>query len=214
MSSDAAANEEAASIPAEQALAELDALLARAERSKLDARACARLVELVEVVPGRLRALGLALADQRTAAAVDALLALPAQAPGVIEGCFQALRAGIRRVRRDGEPFPALVALDFRHSRARAFPDLLARAQAAFPGRLERLVVEGRSIYRIALAPHDVTAPEELATLHGRLSKLKGTRLWLNGWCFAQDGPMRGPAQVHLLRAWLEWASTAERGES
>jgi hypothetical protein len=48
---------------------------------------------------------------------------------------------------------------------------------------------------------------QDVQWLHGRLGRLRGTRLWLNGWCFPVDGAWRAPIQVHLVRAWLSWAA-------
>lgn len=196
-----------------QALAEVDALLA----GPLDAGPCARLAALTAEVPGRARAIVGALAAARSGAAVDALLTLPPTTPGVVEGVHQAIRLGVRRIIGDAAA-PELLALEFRGSRSRAFPDLLARAIAAFPS-LERLEVAGELWYRIALGPGDDRRAlrrvlgghaHDLVYLHGRLGRLRGTRLWLNGWCLATAGPWTPAHQVHWIRAWIDRALAAE----
>lgn len=195
-------------------LGALDDLLARGHAGALDAEACDRCVTLTPAAPGRLRDVAEMLAAQRSAPAVEALLRLPVRTPGVIEGVFQAIAHGVARVREDGRAFERRLALDFRHARARDFSQLLARAHAAAthePGgavHFERLTVDERPHYRLRIRPG--TWPAGLAGdvqwLHRRLVRLRGTRLWLNGWCFPQDGPVRGPAQTHLVDAWLDWA--------
>ena len=190
------------------ALAELDAVLAAPR--PLAPRACARLLDLLPLVPGRRRQVAEALARDLTPAAVDALLHLaPQAAPGVAVAVHRAIRAGICRD-LDGHPAPHLLALDFRPSRARAFPPLLARAQAAFGPWLDRLRVGDQRWYRLALWPspalrrHLATHGQDLLWLHAHLGKLRGARLWLNGWCIPAAGPWSHPTQVHLVHAWLD----------
>ncbi|MEZ4454481.1 MAG: hypothetical protein R3B09_33830, partial [Nannocystaceae bacterium] len=196
-----------------QALAEVDALLAE----PLVAASCDRLAALTAEVPGRARAIVRALAEARHGAAVDALLRLPPSAPGVVEAVYQAIRLGVRR-ELGGALCAEHLALEFRGSRARAFPDLLARALAAFPA-LERLEVDGERCYRITIGPEPerralrrlVSGHEgDLLYLHGRLGRLRGTRLWINGWCLPADGPWTPAHQVHWIRAWLDRATADE----
>lgn len=196
-----------------QALAEVDALL----DGPLGAAACARLAALTAEVPGRARAIASALAAAQSGGAVDALLSLPPTTPGVVEGVYQAIRVGVCRLLGDTVA-PEHLALEFRSSRSRAFPDLLARALAAFPA-LERLEVAGERWYRIALGPEDDRRAlrrrlgghtQDLLYLHGRLGRLRGTRLWLNGWCLPTDGPWTPAHQVHWIRAWIDRALAAE----
>lgn len=205
------------------ALHELDALLAR---PTLDDRDIARLAALALLTPGRLRAVVAALAAVDSAAAVDALLTFP-QVPGALEAVARALARGLTRALvpgASGEPpvrAPVFLALDFRSSRARPFPDLLRRAQllAATPGdafRLDVLRVDARPAYRLSFWP-DTLAPRpraalaraslpDLALLHARLARVRGTRLWLSGFCLDAAGPVSPAAQSHLLRAWLTWS--------
>ncbi|MEZ4382515.1 MAG: hypothetical protein R3A79_14355 [Nannocystaceae bacterium] len=197
---------------ATDALAELEACLAE----PLDAAVCARIAELAREVPGRQRQVISRLAEDRTGAGVDALLRFPPTTPGVVEGVYHALRLGITR-ELDGRPCPEQLALEFRRSRARAFPELLAHAEAAFPEHLERLELDGAPAYRLSIW----TGPRrqhlrdllrahggDLLYLHGRLARLRGARLWLNGWVFASDGPWTAAHQVHLVRAWVDHASS------
>lgn len=125
-------------------------------------------------------------------------------------------------------PVPAdshavLLALDFRSSRARGFPDLVARAQtlaARGPAaEFAALDVDGRRHYRLAyftgrcspaaLATQLRAAHLDLGWLHARLLRLRGSRLWLGGWRFDSDDRLGPAAQGQLLQAWLRWA---ERG--
>lgn len=201
--------------PRSEAAEALELLLARARRAALTAEDCQRLLEHVTLVPGRLRQVAHALSAQRDAAAVDALLQLPPHVPGVVEGASAAIAAGVARRRRDGEPCPPLLALDFRRSRAKGFGEVLARAQQAFGPELEHLDVDGQLTHRVTvregrgtLAGRVAALAQDVQWLHARTGRLKGTRLWLNGWCFPVDGPWRAPIQVHLLRAWLSWAAS------
>jgi hypothetical protein len=105
--------------------------------------------------------------------------------------------------------------MDFHHSRARWFHDAVRRAFAVFGDGLEHLRVDGKAAYRIrlhaergTLAGRAAAAAHDVQWLHERLGRLKSTRLWLNGWRFAGDGPLRPPAQVHLVRGWLSWAAS------
>jgi hypothetical protein len=200
--------------PRSEAVEALELLLSRARRGALPAEDCQRLLEHVALVPGRLRQVAQALSAQRDAAAIDALLQLPPHVPGVVEGVHAAIAAGVARRRRDGEPCPPLLAIDFRRSRAKGFHEVLARAQQAFGPELERLGVDGQPCFRVSvregrgtLAGRVAAVAQDVQWLHGRTGRLKGTRLWLNGWCFPVDGPWRAPIQVHLLRAWLSWAA-------
>lgn len=200
--------------PRTRAAEGLERLLARARRGPLSATDCQRLVELVGPVPGRLKSVAHALSAQRDPAAVDALLQLPPHVPGVVEGLHAAMLAGVTRRWRSGHACPALFALDFRRSRSRSFASLLARAQQVFEGDFERLDVGGRLHYRLSLregrgtlAGRVAARAQDIQWLHGRLGRLRGTRLWLNGWCFPVDGPFRAPVQVHLVRAWLRFAA-------
>lgn len=203
------------------ALAELDALLAR---DRLDDAACLRLAALAPRVPGRLRAVVAALAACPAPAALDALLTVP-QVPGALEALARAFAGGRTRTFTgpDGRPVaaPVVLALDFRGSRARPFPDLLRRAEllAADPDgavRLEALRVDGRPHWRLSFWPDELpprrraararALEPDLALLHGRLARLRGARLWLSGFCLPADGPVSPAAQAHLLRAWLAWS--------
>ena len=194
---------------------ELDALLARAETrdATLDAEACARLVELCALAPGRVRRVVPVLGRQRDAAAVDALLALPPGASGVVESVFAALRRGAARRRPDGLPYPHMLALEFRSSSSRRFPRLVARASAAFGEELERIRVAGKLHYRVsllgdpALLGRQAPALElDVEGLHRDLSRLRGVRLWLNGWRFDDHSALGPRTRAPLLRGWFEWA--------
>lgn len=195
-------------------LEELDALLALAGSGAVDGPACARMVELVEAVPGRRRAVVAALGRQRSAAAVEALLDLPEATPGVVEGVFQALRAGVRR-ELAGQAAPRMLALEFRSSKAKRFPAIVERARAAFGAELERLRVDETIHYRVALFEQRPARPSlaarvrerafDLERIHGDLLRLRGVRLWINGWCFDDSG-LSPKARVPLLRGWLDWA--------
>jgi hypothetical protein len=200
-------------------LIELDGMLALARTGPLARDACQRLIELAAEVPGRTRRIVEALARQCDAVAVDALLELPSATPGVIEGLFAALRHGIVRRAADGHDFPHMIALEFRSSTSRRFPGLLARASAAFGSELERIRVDGTLHYRFALFEpgergstlRERAAPVELDVeqLHRDLARLRGVRLWLNGWCFDDRRNIAPSARTPLLRAWFQWANTA-----
>ena len=208
--------------PPERALAELDELLARA----LDDDACARLAALAVQVPGRQRNVTTALGQHATAAAVAALRALPPAAPGVLEALLRCFSRGVASVHEAGSgpaPDAPLVALDFRGSRARGFPDLVARGQAiaarCTAAEFVALALAGRPHYRLtfwtgrgtaaALAAQLRAAHLDLAWLHGRLARLRGSRLWLGGWRFDTDDPLGPAVQGHLLQAWLRHAEHA-----
>lgn len=190
-------------------------LLLQAERKSLGAGACSTLAEQVQLVPGYLKRVAHALSAQRTPCAVDALLVLPPNVPGVVEGLYQAFAHGVSRIRLDGRVCTPMLALDFRQSRSRTFEDVLSRAQALFADSFESLKIGGHIHHRIGLeasrgtlAGRASALAHDLQWLHGRLAKLKGTRLWINGWAFPSEGPIRGSVQIHLLRAWLTWAAT------
>lgn len=120
---------------------------------------------------------------------------------------------------------PRVLALDFRSSRTRSFPDLVRRAQAVADvaracAAFETLTVAerpgDRHHYRLSIwhgrAPAAAVSAAlraahlDLTWLHARLVRLRGTRLWLSGWSFADDHPIGPAAQAHLLQAWLRWA--------
>ncbi|MCA9701672.1 MAG: hypothetical protein KC431_29395 [Myxococcales bacterium] len=193
------------------ALEELDALLALAAGGPLPAADCLRMVSLLEAAPGRRDRVVTALARQRDTAAVDALLTLPTGTRGMIEGVFAALRSGVSRD-FDHAAAPRMLALEFRSSTSSRFPPLVARAQAAFGPRLERLRVDGALHYRLVLQEgpklrSQVRALElDLERLHRELLRIRGVRLWLNGWCLDDRSAIRPPARVPLLRGWLDWA--------
>lgn len=201
--------------PRRDALEKLTHLLSAARRSPWRADECQRAVELIALVPGYVSRVARVLSDQRDAAAVEALLGLPAQVPGVIEGLYGAMNRGVTRQRRDGTPCRAMLALDFRHSRAQFFEDALERAGALFGAAFEHLSVGGKPHYRVVLgqgrgtlAGRAAAASHDILWLHTHLGRLQGTRLWLNGWCFPAKGPLRAPVQVHLVRGWLGWAAS------
>ncbi len=57
--------------------------------------------------------------------------------------------------------------------------------------------------------PQLSTLADEFTWLHAQLGKLRGTRLWINGWCFPHTrvrAEITQAVQVHLVRAWVEWA--------
>jgi hypothetical protein len=194
----------------------VDALLAKMRDRKLTAQECEQLTNALAEVPGRLRTAALGLAAQRDAASVDALLRLPGHAPGVVEGIYKAIECGITR-RFDGEHRARpMLALDFRNSRARNFPELLVRASSIFGEDLEALRVAGRLHHRAVLSATPAKRARlrkigsDLEFLHGRLERLRGTRLWVNGWCFHGDDTLPRGTQPHLLQAWLRWATREE----
>jgi hypothetical protein len=201
--------------PRTDALEGLTRLVSRASRGPLAADECLRAVELVGLVPGWATRVAHVLSSQRDPAAVDALRQMSPQIPGVVEGLYQAFTHGVTRHRRDGSPSAAMLAIDFRGSRARFFDDALARAAAAFGDALEVLRVDDRIHYRFGLfegrgtlAGRASAAAHDIQWLHAHLGRLRGTRLWINGWCFDADGPLRTPVQVHLVRGWLSWAAS------
>lgn len=201
--------------PRSEAMQTLDGLLSKAGRESLDAHACARMVELTGLVPGWIKRVAHALSAQRSAAAVDALRRMQPGVPGVVEGLFQAFAHGVVRRRCDGGNAPVMLALDFRRSRAKGFEVLLERAQAVFGDALEVLSVDGKLHYRISLfggrgtlAGRAAAISHDLNWLHAKLARLKGTRLWLNGWCFESGGTFKAPVQAHLVGGWLSWAAT------
>jgi hypothetical protein len=201
--------------PHHDALEKLTRMLSSARRAPWRADECLQAVELVALVPGWVSRVARVLSDQRDAAAVDALLGLPHHVPGVVEGIYGALAAGVTRCRRDGTSAAAMLALDFRHSRAHFFEDALERARGLFGAAFEHLSVGGKAYYRFVLASGRGTlagraaaAGHDVSWLHEHLGRLRGTRLWLNGWCFPSEGPLRPPVQVHLVRGWLSWAAS------
>jgi len=213
--------------PPEQALAELDLLLALPDIDLDDTR-CARLAALAVHVPGRQRLVAAALARRASASAVAALRALPPTAPGVLDALLRCFSHGVAVAREPGletgdvdtASETPLVALDFRGSRARSFPDLVARGQAIAArcpaAEFTALVVDGRPHYRLtfwtgrgpaaALAIQLQAAHLDLVWLHGRVARLRGSRLWLGGWRFDADDPLGPAIQAHLLQAWLRRA--------
>ena len=211
--------------PAPALVAELDALLAALALGRpLDGPGHARLIALALRVPGRQRLVTAALGHLASPDAVLALRALPPTAPGVLDALRRCFAHGAAHppVPEDSSPRP-LVALDFRGSRARGFPDLVARAQAIAArspaADLDPLDLDGRRHYRLtfwtgrgpaaALAAQLRAAHLDLVWLHGRLARLRGTRLWLGGWRFDADDPLGPAVQAHLLQAWLNHAEQA-----
>lgn len=201
--------------PQKDALVTLDGLLRRANKAALGPSQCMEMVENVRLVPGYLKRVAHALSAQRSAAAVEALLTLPPGVPGVVEGLHQALSHGVTRLRIDGAPAVPMLAMDFRRSRAKNFSEILARIGVLFGDGFETFRVDGKTVHRFVvwgdrgtLAGRAAAAAHDLRWVHERLAKLKGTRLWLNGWAFASEGPFSAPIQVHLVRAWLTWAAT------
>ncbi len=200
-------------------LEQLDDLLGQAGTRQLDSAECLTLVELLSAIPGRARAVVEALAHQRDAAAVEALLRLPTDTRGVVEGLFAALRGGVVRERVDGQPGARMLAIEFRSSSSRRFPSVLERAQRAFADELERLRIDDVIHYRVAIFEHRPTHPSlgrrvrgkaiDLEALHRDLLRVRGVRVWLNGWRLDDASPLRPPVRVHLLRAWLDWATQA-----
>ncbi|MCR9160403.1 MAG: hypothetical protein ACE37F_18485 [Nannocystaceae bacterium] len=201
--------------PRAEAMQTLEGLLVRAGREALDAHACARMVELTGLVPGWIKRVAHALSAQRSAAAVDALRRMQPGVPGVVEGLYQAFAHGIVRTRADGSHAPVMLSLDFRRSRSKGFEDLLERAQAVFGDGFEALMVGKKLHYRVALfggrgtlAGRAAAIANDLTWLHAKLARLKGTRLWLNGWSFESSGAFKAPVQAHLVGGWLSWAAT------
>lgn len=201
--------------PRAEAMQTLEGLLARAGRESLDAHACARMVELTGLVPGWIKRVAHALSAQRSSAAVDALRRMQPGVPGVVEGLYHAFAHGIVKARADGSEAPVMLSLDFRRSRSKGFEDLLERAQAVFADGFEALTVSNKLHYRIGLfggrgtlAGRAAAISNDLTWLHGKLARLKGTRLWLNGWSFESSGAFKAPVQAHLVGGWLSWAAT------
>src|SRR5690606_21055159 len=103
---------------------------------------------------------------------------------------------------------------------ARRFPALVERATAAFGGQLERLRVADALHYRFAMFERADPIPLsvrvrplalDIEGLHRDLLRLRGVRLWLNGWCFDEQSTVRPPVRVPLLRGWLNWATSEPR---
>ncbi len=192
-------------------LSALDRLLS----APIERDVCERLVRLAGRFPGRQRQVITALSQAHHGPALDALRDFPPAAPGVLEGLYHGIRHGISR-EIDGRPSPEHLALEFCHSRAKAFPDLLAHVDSAFPEHIERLELAGKRWYRLAIWAEPKRRlvrqllrerGSDLVYFHGRLARLRQTRLWLNGWSFESDGPWTAPHQVHLVQAWIEHAS-------
>ena len=197
------------------ALALLDTLLGRPE--PLDASECLSLVDALGEVPGRSRRVVERLASQRDAAALDALLRLPSGTAGVVEGSFAGFRRGVARTRVDGRRAERMLSIEFRQSEARRFGALLERAELAFAAQLEHLQADV-PVYRVALFEDPSLRRRarelalELEALHRSLLRLRGVRVWINGWRVDDASPLRPPSRVALLRAWLDWASAEEPG--
>jgi hypothetical protein len=201
--------------PGTVALEELAPLIQRASSRTLDAADCLRMVDLVQRVPGYIKRVAHALSAQRSAAGVEALRRMPPGVPGVVEGLHRAFAHGVARARIDGTPAPPTIAIDFKRSRARSFAELVDRARAVFGDGFETFRVGGAVVHRFGLhgargtlAGRASAIAHDLQWLHARLSRQKGTRLWLNGWSFPSEGPLTSAVQVHLVRAWLQWAAT------
>jgi len=140
---------------------------------------------------------------------------------------------GLRLPPRRSPPAPAIdaprvLALDFRSSRTRSFPELVRRAQAIADqargcAEFAALAVHGapsgpgnRHHYRLSFWTDRAATATVAATLravhldltwlHARLVRLRGTRLWLSGWSLPDDHPIGPAAQAHLLQAWLRCA--------
>ncbi|MCB9702395.1 MAG: hypothetical protein H6711_10910 [Myxococcales bacterium] len=202
----------AATGSASDALRELEVRLA----APLDAATCARLVALARALPGRQRAIVAHLAGARRSPAIDALIELSPGLPGVVEGVYHALRLGLTRELGE-RPAPEHLALEFRASRAHDFEGLLTHAEAAFPEHLERLEIDGKPWHRLALwgpleGRHGLRRVllehgGDLVYLHRKLARLRGARLWLNGWRFESDGAWTVAHQVHLVQAWIDHAT-------
>lgn len=200
--------------PRQRALHTASTWLDTAKRRPLGSGECMELVDALGLVPGLLRTAVGVLSCQRDAAAVDALLALPAGVPGWVEALFGAFAGGVVRSRVDGGRVVPMLAIDFRRSRAAGFEDALTRAQQVFGDALEQLEVGGHIHHRFALgagrgtlAGRAAAVAHDVQWLHGRLGKLRGTRTWINGWCFDEHSAVRPAVQVHLVRAWLSWAA-------
>ena len=192
----------------EAALDELDQLLEDARERALTGPECEHLLALLPAVPGRTRTVARALADQESPSAVDALLRLPPDLPGVTEGVHRAVSLGWRR-HYPAREAPRLLAIDFRASRARAFPSLLDRALARFGPRLERLELGRHRCYRFVVLPGEARVPEleaEVSWLHERLARQAGTRLWLNGWVLRRGEPFSIRTLGLLVHAWFDGA--------
>ena len=201
--------------PSTAALEELAPLVQRASTRRLDPADCLRMVDLVQRVPGYIKRVAHVLSAQRSAAAVEALRRMPAGVPGVVEGLHQAFAHGVARTRLDDTPAPPTIAIDFKRSRARGYDEIVDRARAVFGDGFETFRVAGAIVHRFGLhgargtlAGRASAIAHDLQWLHAKLSRWKGTRLWLNGWSFSSEGPLSPAVQVHLVRAWLQWAAT------
>jgi hypothetical protein len=208
--------------PGTAALEELAPLVARAGKRDLGPAECLRMVDLVQRVPGYIKRVAHALSAQRSAAGVEALRRMPPGVPGVVEGLYHAFAHGVARIRVDGTHAPPTLAIDFKPSRARGFDEIVERARAVFGDGFETFRVGGAIMHRFGLlgargtlAGRAAAIAHDMQWLHGKLSRWKGTRLWLNGWPFPcttsptpPGGPLSHAVQVHLVRAWLQWAAT------
>lgn len=197
-------------------LAELEEFDALA-REPLDAEGCGRIAALAHGIPGRRREACELLSTLEPNAPLlnvkgAALLDLPPETPGRIEAVYRLLRLGARRPRIDGGIAPAMLALEFRRSRAADFTELLSQCAEHFAEQLERLELKGRLTYRVRVDPLGAArgGPELQARwrwVHAKAYKRAGTRMWINGWSFDREGPLSLQAQPHLAAAWFDWAS-------
>ena len=133
----------------------------------------------------------------------------------MVEGTYRGLKQGLVRTWPNGESgvefsAPRRLALEFPRSRARRFPELLARTQAmANRGEAElvALDVSGRRRYRLLIVPTQATATAgEARWVHAACDRLKGVRVWFNGWPVDTDGPWSLRTRQLLLDAWLQAA--------
>ena len=183
---------------------------ALAEAAPLDVEACARAVELAARVPGWRRQLCAALSATPSDEAAAALLKLPREVPGRIEGIYRAIRRGARRPRPGGHA-PSMLAFEFRRSRAADFEQVLAVIADHLSGQLEHLHVDHKARFRFRIDPLFAARgaaglQSQLEWIQPRLSKRAGTRMWINGWAFDQDGPVSVHSHGPMMSAWLDWA--------
>lgn len=215
-------------------VAELDALLAAGRAHGFDWTDAHRCVDLLDFVPGRTAVVARALDDALDASSLDALWRLPPDVPGVLEGAHRGIRRGLSRpwpMRGSERPVeglamrfaPRRLAIDFPASRARHFPATLARAHeslgagatpldAPLRTRLEALEVGRKRHYRacVDLSPQTTLSDQkgdvavEFEQLRGNLARLKGVRLWINGWQVGARVPVPDRARALLVAAWFE----------